>query len=117
MKPLRSVNLHYARIVLMKDFSESGFTFFTNYGSKKGKDLLENPKAALLFYWTELERQVRIEGLVKKLSKSESELYFNTRPFESRISALVSNQSKKIPDRMYLEKKFELLKGKYSDGT
>ena len=105
-----------SRFVLMKNFDETGFTFFTNYRSKKGKVLAENPFAALLFYWAELERQVRIEGRVKKLKKAESELYFNTRPFESRISALISVQSKKISGRNILEKKFKQLKVKYADG-
>lgn len=105
-----------ARIVLMKDFDETGFTFFTNYKSKKGTELAVNPFAALLFYWAEFERQVRIEGRVKKLTKSESELYFNTRPFESKISALASEQSKKIIGRAILEKKFRQLKVKHSDG-
>jgi pyridoxamine 5'-phosphate oxidase len=104
-----------ARIVLMKDIDEDGITFFTNYKSKKGKELSENPIASLLFFWTEFERQVRIEGRVKKLNKSESELYFNTRPFKSRISALASAQSKKIIDRAFLEKKFKDLKLKFSD--
>jgi pyridoxamine 5'-phosphate oxidase len=105
-----------ARTVLMKDFDKSGFTFFTNYKSKKGKEISESPFAALLFFWAELERQVRIEGRVKKLHKSESELYFNNRPFESRISALASSQSKKIINRTSLEKKYNELKLKYADG-
>ena len=105
-----------ARIVLMKDFDENGFTFFTNYKSKKGKEISENPFAALLFFWVELERQVRIEGAITKLSKSESELYFNTRPLESKIGALASAQSKKIVSRTSLEKKYSALKLKYADG-
>ena len=106
-----------ARIVLMKDFDETGFTFFTNYESKKGKALAENPFASILFYWAEFERQVRIEGRVKKLSRKESELYFHTRPFESRISALASNQSKKITNRDVLERKHQKLKSKYAEGN
>lgn len=105
-----------ARMVLMKDFDYTGFTFFTNYESKKGKELAENPFAALLFYWVELERQVRIEGRVKKLNKSESELYFQTRPFESKLSAIASSQSKIITDRTYLEKKIQQVKSKHPDG-
>jgi pyridoxamine 5'-phosphate oxidase len=105
-----------ARIVLMKDFDETGFTFFTNYKSKKGKELAENPFAALLFYWAEFERQVRIEGRVKKLTKTESELYFNTRPFESKISALASEQSEIIISRTLLEEKFRQLKVQHADG-
>jgi pyridoxamine 5'-phosphate oxidase len=106
-----------ARIVLMKDFDETGFTFFTNYESKKGKDLTENPFAALLFYWIELERQVRIEGRVKKLNKTQSELYFHSRSFESRLSAIASAQSKIIIDRTYLEKKLQQVKAKHPDGN
>ncbi|MBT8380500.1 MAG: pyridoxamine 5'-phosphate oxidase [Ignavibacteria bacterium] len=105
-----------ARVVLMKGFDETGFTFFTNYNSKKGKELSINPNASLLFFWVELERQVRVEGRVKKVSKKDSELYFNTRPFESRIGALASSQSIKIDDRSLLEKKFNDLKIKYAGG-
>ncbi len=105
-----------ARAVLMKDFDETGFTFYTNYNSKKGKELSINPKASLLFFWVELERQVRIEGRVKKVSKKDSKHYFNTRPFESRIGALASAQSKKIVSRTSLEKKYSELKLKYADG-
>jgi pyridoxamine 5'-phosphate oxidase len=105
-----------ARIVLLKDFNESGFTFFTNYESRKGRALRENPFASLLFYWADFERQVRIEGRVKRLNRTESKLYFDTRPFESRISAMASNQSKKIADRKSLEKDYQQLKLKYADG-
>jgi len=99
-----------ARVVLMKAFSNLGFKFFTNYKSLKGKDLFETTNASLLFYWAELERQVRIEGKIKKLPRSESKKYFDSRPLESRIAAWASDQSKIIPDREYLElqyKKFE----------
>jgi pyridoxamine 5'-phosphate oxidase len=106
-----------ARVVLLKECDESGFTFFTNYKSKKGNELSENPKASLLFFWAELERQVRLEGRVKKVSKNKSEMYFSTRPFESKIGALASSQSKKIIDRASLEKKFKELKLKYADGN
>lgn len=104
-----------ARVVLLKGFDSSGFKFYTNYNSRKGKELSLNPNAALLFYWMELERQVRIEGRVEKLSREESLEYFNSRPIESRYGALASNQSDIIPNREYLEKKFSELKEKYGD--
>ncbi|MCF8240959.1 MAG: pyridoxamine 5'-phosphate oxidase [Melioribacteraceae bacterium] len=93
-----------ARIVLLKGFNEKGFTFFTNYESRKGKELAANKKASLLFFWSELHRQIRIEGEVEKLPVDESEQYFNSRPEASRISAIVSEQSKVIPGRKYLER-------------
>jgi pyridoxamine 5'-phosphate oxidase len=99
------------RVVLLKGLGNQGFKFFTNYGSKKGKNLSENTSASILFYWAELERQVRVEGKIRKLSRIESQKYFNTRPLESRIAAWASEQSKIIPDRKYLElryKKFEI---------
>lgn len=108
-------NLPSARVVLLKGFNENGFKFFTNYLSRKGKELEKNNNAALLFYWMEFERQVRIEGNIEKISKEESLEYFNSRPLESRYGALASNQSEVIPDRDYLEKKFTQLKNKYGD--
>lgn len=94
-----------ARMVLLKSFDERGFVFFTNYNSRKGSDLAGNPHAALLFYWKEMERQVRISGRIKKVSRLESDDYFRSRPMESRISAVISPQSKIIPDRDFLEMK------------
>jgi pyridoxamine 5'-phosphate oxidase len=88
-----------ARIVLLKFINENGFAFFTNYKSKKGTDLQENPNAALVFFWPELERQVRVKGKVEKLDESISDEYFQSRPKESRISAIISPQSKPIPNR------------------
>lgn len=102
-----------ARIVLLKDLSKDGFVFFTNYKSSKGRSLTENPEASLLFYWAELERQIRVEGKVKKISRAESQKYFNTRPLESRIAAWASEQSEVIPDREYLEQKFLYFKEKF----
>ena len=87
-----------ARIVLLKGFDENGFVFFTNYHSHKGKELEENPKAALIFFWKELERQVRVEGDVEKLSAEKSDEYFNSRPTGSRIGAWASPQSQVIPN-------------------
>lgn len=87
------------RMVLLKDFSEHGFKFFTNYKSRKGLELEENPYASLCFYWEAVSRQVRIEGKVRKISKEESDDYFSKRPFKSRLSAYISEQSKVIKDR------------------
>lgn len=98
-----------ARVVLLKDFDKQGFVFFTNYGSQKGAELLENPNASLTFFWPQLERQVRIEGIVEKVSEAESKEYFNSRPFESRVGAWVSVQSTIITSREELEAKFETL--------
>ncbi len=92
------------RVVLLKAFSENGFGFFTNYESRKGSEIMENQHVALLFHWPELERQVRIEGVAKRTSDAISDEYFNSRPFESRLSAVISAQSKVVPDRAYLEK-------------
>jgi len=95
-----------ARIVLLKGFSPKGFVFFTNYESFKGKQLAENPKACLVFFWKELERQVRITGLVQKVSIEESEEYFHSRPAGSRLGAAVSPQSSVISSREWLEEKY-----------
>ncbi|NNC94950.1 MAG: pyridoxamine 5'-phosphate oxidase [Chitinophagales bacterium] len=96
-----------ARIVLMKSYNDSGFTFYTNYESKKGRELEENPHASLLFYWPVLQRQVRIEGRVVKTSGAESDKYFDSRPEGSRVSAIISKQSKEISSREELEKKVQ----------
>lgn len=106
-----------ARIVLLKGVDDQGFRFFTNYLSAKGKALKRNPYAALVFFWPELERQVRIEGTVEKLDKETSEEYFNTRPVASQIGAIASPQSQIIPNRQFLEKKFEDLKTKSEGKT
>jgi len=103
------------RTVLLKEFTENGFVFFTNYNSRKGKDLSQNNSAALLFYWPESGRQVRIEGTVIKISEDESESYFKSRPRESQLSAWASEQSSVIPDRQYLEKRYELFKNKFDN--
>lgn len=104
-----------ARVVLLKDFDEKGFTFFTNYRSRKGKDLLENPIAAILFWWKEFERQIRIEGKIEKISKEESQKYFNVRPLKSRYGALASNQSESVTGREILEKKFAELEKQFGE--
>ncbi|MBU9276636.1 pyridoxamine 5'-phosphate oxidase [Burkholderia gladioli] len=92
-----------ARIVLIKGVDERGFVFFTNYESRKGREIAHNPHAALLFYWIELERQVRIEGRIEKTSAAESDSYFASRPVGSRIGAWASEQSTVIADREVLE--------------
>lgn len=92
-----------ARVVLMKGFDQSGFVFFSNYKSYKGVQLEENPKACLVFFWKELERQVRIMGLVKKLSPEESDDYFHSRPLGSQLGAWASPQSEVIQDRNWLD--------------
>ncbi|KGE07122.1 pyridoxamine 5'-phosphate oxidase [Burkholderia gladioli] len=92
-----------ARIVLIKGVDERGFVFFTNYESRKGREIAHNPHAALLFYWIELERQVRIEGRIEKTSAAESDSYFASRPVGSRIGAWASEQSTVIADRAVLE--------------
>ena len=98
-----------ARIVLLKGVDPRGFVFFTNYESRKGRDLAANPRAALTFMWKELERQVRIEGTVEKVTPAESAAYFATRPLGSRIGAWASPQSEPIENRAWLEKRWEEL--------
>ena len=92
-----------ARIVLLKGLERDGFVFYTNYESRKGRELAGNPHCALTFYWAELERQVRVEGVVEKVAKQTSETYFKGRPKGSRIGAVVSNQSAELPSRAPLE--------------
>jgi pyridoxamine 5'-phosphate oxidase len=104
-----------ARIVLLKGFSEDGFVFFTNYKSYKAMQLEENPKACLVFFWKELERQVRIMGLVKKVSTEESDSYFHSRPKYSRIGALASPQSQVIESRQWIDEEFVKLVEEYKD--
>jgi pyridoxamine 5'-phosphate oxidase len=91
-----------ARIVLLKGYDTRGFVFYTNYDSRKGRELAANPKAALLFFWAELERQVRIEGLVERIAPDESDEYYRSRPLASRIGAWASPQSEPIPGKAWL---------------
>jgi len=105
------------RIILLKEISKEGFVFFTNYKSKKAKELLNNPKAALLFFWPEMEREVRVEGEVKKVSAAASKKYFASRPFGAKISALVSPQSEVIPGRLGLDKAYLRTLKKYHGKT
>ena len=102
-----------ARIVLLKGFNKDGFVFFTNYESYKGMQLEENPKACLVFFWKELERQVRITGLVKKVDAKDSNEYFLSRPKASQVGALASPQSQVIPDRKWLDEKYLSLSKEY----
>ena len=103
-----------ARIVLLKAFDEAGFTFHTNYDGRKGRELAANPQAALVFFWHELERQVRVEGAVGRLSEAESDAYFRTRPRGSQLGAWVSRQSEPVADRATLEREMEALERRYA---
>lgn len=104
-----------ARMVLLKNFDERGFVFYTNYESDKGHELASNSYAALVFWWAELERQVRIEGRVQKVSAQESDEYFFSRPFNSRLGAWASAQSQTVNSREVLELRLEELKTEYED--
>ncbi len=104
-----------SRIVLIKGVDDRGFCWFTDYDSKKGSDIAANPQAALLFHWVELERQVRIEGRVEKLSGQESDAYFHSRPLGSRQSASASAQSQPIENRTALEAKLADVVARYAD--
>jgi pyridoxamine 5'-phosphate oxidase len=106
-----------ARIVLLKDFSIEGFTFFTNYNSFKGQQLADNPKACLVFFWKELERQVRITGLVKIIDPADSDTYFHSRPEGSQIGAIASPQSQVIETREWLDTNYKELKEKLKNKT
>ena len=104
-----------ARIVLLKGADEDGFVFYTNYGSNKGRDLSENARASLLFFWAELERQVRINGSVTKTTAAESDQYFQSRPKESQIGAATSHQSRPVSNRSDLEQRYAEFAAKYKD--
>jgi pyridoxamine 5'-phosphate oxidase len=102
-----------ARLVLLKQADENGFVFFTNYNSMKARELDSNPQAALVFYWSQLERQVRVEGKVQRTSAAESDVYFKTRPRESQIGAVASPQSEVIPSREALQQRVDELEEFY----
>jgi pyridoxamine 5'-phosphate oxidase len=104
-----------SRIVLVKQFDERGFTWYTNYDSQKAQQLRDNPYAALLFFWNELERQVRVEGRVERTSAEESDTYFNSRPLKSRLSAIASQQSAPIASRTALEQNFDAVARQYGE--
>jgi len=106
-----------ARAVLLKSFDADGFVFFTNYASRKGRELAANPRASLLFSWVELERQVRIEGSVAKLPESESDEYFATRPLGSRLGAWASPQSEVVPDRAAIDARYADAQRRYGENV
>jgi len=105
-----------ARIVLLKGFDERGFVFYTDYRSRKGAELEANPRAALVLYWSELDRQVRITGGVALASREESERYFKSRPLGSRLGAWASHQSRVIPGRAALESDLRTMEDRFEDG-
>ncbi|HEY3932687.1 MAG TPA: pyridoxamine 5'-phosphate oxidase [Verrucomicrobiae bacterium] len=102
-----------ARIILLKGLDERGFVFYTNYESRKGRELVENPNAALTFYWPELERQICVAGIVEKVSRDESENYFRSRPRDSQLAAWASNQSDVVADRAALEARWNEMGKKF----
>lgn len=104
-----------SRIVLLKGYDTRGLVFYTNYDSRKGKEIAENPNACLLFFWPELEQQIRIEGSLSKTSREESESYFESRPLESRIGAHASAQSSVIPGRQFLIDRVKEVQIKYGE--
>jgi pyridoxamine 5'-phosphate oxidase len=104
-----------SRIVLIKQFDRRGFTWYTNYDSQKGRQLAANPHAALLFFWSELERQIRIEGIVERTSAEESDKYFHSRPLKSRLAAIASEQSAPVANRAALEQHFDAVAAEYGD--
>lgn len=101
------------RTVLLRGIERGGFTFFTNYHSRKGRDIAHNPNVGLHFFWPELERQVRVQGRAEMVSEQESDEYFNSRPRESRLGALVSQQSEVIGSRLELEQRYHALEKQY----
>lgn len=106
-----------ARTVLLKDWSNAGFTFFSNYESLKARQIDENPQVSLLFSWLPLERQIAIAGRAEKTSREESDAYFSSRPEQSRVGAWASPQSQPVASRGILEKKFEAVQKKFPDGN
>ncbi len=105
-----------ARIVLLKGYDNLGFTFFSNYNSHKAKEIADNPFVSLVFFWKELERQVRVEGTIEKISEEDSDIYFQSRPYGSRIGAWASPQSQVIPARELLENNYQELNEQYNNG-
>ncbi|HEX9369527.1 MAG TPA: pyridoxamine 5'-phosphate oxidase [Roseiflexaceae bacterium] len=105
-----------ARMVLIKGLDERGFVFYSNYESRKGRELAANPYAALVFYWAELERQIRVEGRVEQVAPAESDAYFQSRPLGSRLGAWASRQSQPIDGRAALERRLHELAAAYADG-
>ena len=105
-----------ARVMLMKAFDEEGFVFFTNYESRKSRELTENPRAMLLFFWEDLGRQIRISGRVERVSEEESDKYFLSRPRASQLGAWASPQSEVIPNREHLERRLKAVEERFGDG-
>lgn len=105
-----------ARVVLLKEFNEQGFNFFTNYLSRKGSEIAHNANVALLFWWPQLEKQIRIEGTAEKLSASASDRYFQSRPRGSQLGAWASEQSMVIPNREHLEQRLANFENRFGDG-
>ncbi len=104
-----------ARIVLLKGIDHNGFVFYTNYHSRKGRELAANPRAAMVFHWTDLEREVRVEGVIEKVTAMESDEYFASRPLPSRHAAIASPQSETVPSRAVLEQKFAAARSDHGD--
>ncbi len=104
-----------SRVILMKDFGPEGLTFYTNYLSRKGREMEQNPNVSLLFFWDVLERQVRLEGRAERLTSEESDKYFKIRPRKSKLGALASEQSQTLSGREKLEERFEALSGQYPE--
>jgi pyridoxamine 5'-phosphate oxidase len=115
LSTVNSLGRPSSRIVLIKEFDQRGFSWFTNYDSKKGQELADNPQAALLFFWSALERQVRIEGHIEKISELENDSYFHSRPLGSRQSACASAQSQMIESRDLLEQKLQQVLKQFGD--
>ncbi len=113
---VNGVGLPSQRIVLLKQFDEQGFVFFTNYGSRKAADIAENSHVSLHFPWQEMDRQVHVRGIASKIPFAESLAYFASRPFESQLSAWASRQSERINSRQFLLMQFDAMKKKFSDG-
>ena len=106
-----------SRVVLLKDFDQNGLVFFTNYLSQKGEQLAHNPRASILFWWEPLQRQIRVEGEVVKIDEEDSDAYFQSRPYGSRLGAWISEQSQTIVDRIALEKRQIEFEKKFEDGN
>mgnify|MGYP001181374045 FL=1 len=106
-----------SRVVLLKDFDQNGLVFFTNYLSQKGEQLAHNPRASILFWWEPLQRQIRVEGEVVKIDEEDSDAYFQSRPYGSRLGAWISEQSQMIVDRIALEKRQIEFEKKFEDGN
>lgn len=110
LSTVSNIGIPSSRMVLLKGIDKENFIFYTNYSSKKSQNILQNSQVAICFYFSELERQVNIQGVASKISEKKSIQYFNSRPLESKIAAIISNQSNVVPSRNYLEEKFNRLK-------